>query len=42
MMECGRQLQIMVEDACNVCGPHLEYDDYTKAKVALDSAKAAS
>jgi hypothetical protein len=24
-----------------VGGPHLEYDDYAKAKVALDSAKAA-
>lgn len=22
-------------------GPHLEYDDYAKAKLALDSAKAA-
>lgn len=39
--ENGKQLQMVVQDACQIGGPHLEYDDYAKAKVALDSAKAA-
>lgn len=30
-----------LQDVCQVGSPHLEYDDYAKAKVALDSAKAA-
>ncbi|KAF6251737.1 Septin-domain-containing protein [Scenedesmus sp. NREL 46B-D3] len=39
--DSGKQLQLVVQDAWQVGGPHLEYDDYAKAKVALDSAKAA-
>jgi hypothetical protein len=38
--DSGKQLQMVVQDACQVGGPHLD-DDVTKAKAALDSAKAA-
>jgi septin family protein len=39
--ECGKQLQHMIEEATNLGAAYLEYDDNQKAKVALDSAKAA-
>jgi septin family protein len=39
--EAGKQLQLVVHDYCSLSCPHLEYDDYAKAKQALDSAKLA-
>jgi len=39
--EAGKQLQLVVHDYCNLTCPHLEYDDYAKAKKALESAKLA-
>ncbi|KAF8067209.1 glpF [Scenedesmus sp. PABB004] len=37
----GKQLNMVVQDTCTAGGPHLEVEDFAKAKVALDSAKAA-
>lgn len=39
--ETSMLISLSMQDACQIGGPHLEYDDYAKAKIALDSAKAA-
>lgn len=37
----GKQLPLIVQNAAAMCTPYLEYDDYSNAKTALDSAQQA-
>lgn len=39
--QCGKQLPMLVQAACSLSTPYLEYDDYTKAQAALDAAQQA-